>query len=148
MLPVDTRTDKDGRRAGKPRGHRIRATALLACALAAPWADAAPKRRPLPALPLTEGERLCRAYGGFAYNRAVERNRGYTLTDVLLMARTWDAEHRVDADIRQIHELIVRSVYTNLDLSPGALRQLAELACVQALPQPAEAPVPDARLRY
>ena len=98
------------------RTHLVFATALLACTLAVPLAvDAGPRTRPpapqpAPMSVLTSTERLCRTLGLYAYDRAVERDRGYTLSDGLLLMRHWAAKLNVQSDTRQLLEGIHQHV--------------------------------------
>jgi hypothetical protein len=85
----------------------ILTTAILSVTLAWPLvAGAGPTPRPAPEL--TPAEQTCRDYGIFAFNRGMDRNNGYSLSDVLIASRRWDAQNNVHAQAR-----LVRTQTTN-----------------------------------
>lgn len=110
-------------------------TLLLAGTLLFPaGALAGPKAKPLktPELSphLTAQEHVCRARGTFAYNQALARDAGGTLTDALLFVREWDVKTGTPPDIRAAHELILRAIYTLPWETPALARQIVELVCL------------------
>ena len=94
---------------------------------------------------------MCRARGTFVYNRALDRNGGATLTDALLAVRQWDAAHAVPQDIRDLHYILLRVIYSTPWSTPEITRQAIELDCLehaqatpaaQAAPRTPAAPAP------
>ena len=117
-------------------------TLTLATTLAlASLSDAGPRQRPVaPAQPsvLSQAERLCEAYGTFAFNRAMDRNHGFAMFDVLRRSRQWDIANNVEEASRRMHEAIIRGVYgqEGQQLSPIGLRQMTEVACIEGIERP------------
>jgi hypothetical protein len=98
---------------------------------------------------LTPAEQTCRAYGVFAFNRAMDRNNGFSLTDVLIASRRYDAANGASLQARQVHELLMRAVYEEVRMSPIQLRHKAELTCLEGTESRTPMATPDnARVRY
>jgi hypothetical protein len=128
------------------------ATALLACTLAVPLAHAGPKTRaPQPTQYLTHAEQVCRDFGIFAYNKAAERDRGASMTDILMASRQRDQENGADGDVRTIHDFIIRKLHTPPFSAPAKERQAFEAWCLSlktdTQPQ-TQTPTYNPRLRY
>jgi hypothetical protein len=129
-------------------------TLALAALLLVAWAvlaQAGP-REPAPLAPgLSPTEQYCRGLGLFAYRRSTERERGYSLTDVLSMTRRFAVQNNLDATTRDWQEGIVLAIFHGGKATPALHRQAAEDACmewareIQATPRTT---TPDAKLRY
>jgi hypothetical protein len=131
----------------------------LAALLLVAWAalgEAAPRtREPAHKAPrLSPTEQYCRGLGLFAYRRTIERELGYSRTDVLSVTRQFATKNRMDATTAVWQELIVHVVYEGQPASPAVNRQAVEDTCLQwargehgedATPRTT---TPDARLRY
>src|SRR5262245_4865619 len=86
-----------------------------------PLGDPAPI--PPEALYMTHEEGMCVAFGVFVENRGIERDQGYTLSQVL--ARTWkfDATYQLSQPVRQVHDAIIYAVFNTAHLAPITMRR-------------------------
>jgi hypothetical protein len=129
-------------------------TALLAGTLVVPLALAGPRAKaPQPAPMLTEQEQLCRAFGMFVYKRAIDRDRGASLTDQLIASRQFDQANNAIKDVWDIHYALLRKIYTPPYITPTEERQAFETGCLSVMPesqtpQPPGTPSYNPRLRY
>ena len=105
--------------------------------------EAAPRRLPQPRqapILLNEGEQMCAAFGVFAYNRAVERDQGYAISQVLHFSREYDRRQHVNPFIAEHHDAIIYAVFLDAAYTPAQARQVYETACMttarQAQTQP------------
>jgi hypothetical protein len=126
-------------------------TALLALTLAI-TCHAGPKTTS-PASFLTADEQVCQAIAIFNYNRAIERDLGWSYLDSLENVRRWHNAHNVLPATRQWHEQQTLLVFQT-SLTPSRLRQLSELGCLETITPPRQtllrlAPsTPTVRRRY
>ena len=124
--------------------HKLITTLTLTTTLAlASVSDAGTRQRsstPQPSV-LSQAERVCEAYGQFAFARAMDRNHGFAMFDILRRSRQWDSANNVEATSRRMHEIIIRGVYgpEGQQLSPIGLRQLTEVACIEGRERPTTA---------
>ena len=94
----------------------ILSTALLGVTLLFPAPP--PEAKARPALPLVTVDQMCAAFGTFAYNRALERNRGATFSHAQERSTFYDVSRNVDLAVRQYHQEIVEVVYLNPGHTP------------------------------
>lgn len=128
---------------------RTIATTLAASLLVAGVACAGPRKAPKPPAPqvLTGWERICRSAGFFAYDRARERDAGYTRLDVTEAIRRYDQQHGAPAWIQRAHEQMIAGVFQYWPLTPQDVRQVAEEACLRAGPSWMQRPTPTGEWR-
>jgi hypothetical protein len=120
------------------------ALATAALALTLPWSVAMAKPRPVPPpTTLSHTEQVCQAYGEFAMNRALDRNNGYPLMQVLDASRRYDRQHQAGVTVEVAHDGLIRAVFANPAVTPAQVRQLTESACLEGEgPTPASGRVP------
>ena len=125
--------------------HKLMPTLILTTTLAlSSLSEAGARPRPVPPVQpsvLSQAERVCEAYGQFAFARAMDRNHGFAMFDVLRRSRQWDNANNVEEASRRMHEIIIRGVYglEGQHLSPIGLRQLTEVACIEGRERPTTA---------
>jgi hypothetical protein len=109
------------------------ALATAALVLTLPWSVALAKPRQGPPTPttLSHTEQVCQAYGEFAMNRALDRNNGYPLMQVLDASRRYDRQHQAGTTVEGAHDGLIRAVFANPAVTPAQVRQLTESACLE-----------------
>jgi hypothetical protein len=91
---------------------------------------------------LNNTERICAAFGGFAFNRAVERDRGVSLTLALAQSRQWDTDHALALDVRTIHDEVILAIYAVPGSTPSQVQQAFEVGCLTPKPPAAASTIP------
>jgi hypothetical protein len=89
---------------------------------------------PSPALAqLTPTEVACRNQGQFFYDRAIERDRGWSITDSMLQIRKW-AKGRSDISpaLMDLWSGFTQMVHNTPEFTPTEQRKMAESACFQS----------------
>lgn len=78
----------------------------------------------------TAEEKICEAWGTYAYNKAVDRNRGVTITDALAYSRYVDRTNQAEAYVTHWHERILSILYEYPGITPVRARQDTEQWCL------------------
>src|SRR5262245_22478563 len=101
-------------------------TLTLASALVCAGLSDARPRRPAPPTTLSAAEAVCQALGIFAYNRALDRDAGWSLFVVLDYWRQWDRANAVLPSTQRLHDDIIHAVYATPALHPVRAQQHTE----------------------
>src|SRR5262245_4387113 len=98
--------------------HPLLTLALAGSLVFTSLAETRPRQRPVPpASPyLSATERLCEAFGLFAFARTNDRDGGMPLVRMLALSRQYDAQHGAAPWIRAIHDTIIRGVYASMGM--------------------------------
>jgi hypothetical protein len=75
-------------------------------------------------------EQRCRAYGWFIFDRAQDRDAGFSRTASLRATRKWNRANDVRPDIQDVHEELITRVYASRDQTPRQLREYIESTCL------------------
>jgi hypothetical protein len=102
---------------------------VASCALAGPKRQA-PAPVPNYGVLKTPEERLCQAWGEYAYNKAVDRDRGVTLTNALAYSRYVDQANKAEAYVTHWHERILYILYQYPAIVPITALQDTEVWCL------------------
>ncbi len=82
---------------------------------------------------LTHIEEVCRTNGQFAYDMALSRDKGYSVTDNLLHVRQWAFRNGTAPERLAYFERVVRVVYEFPDAPALEHRKVQEIACIKVL---------------
>jgi hypothetical protein len=104
-------------------------------ALVATCAVAGPKRQTPAPVPnyramKTAEEKICEAWGNYAYTKAVDRDRGVTITNALAYSRYVDRANQAEAFVTHYHERILSILYEYPAITPVRAQQDTEVWCL------------------